>query len=680
LDLIFSHLKQYFQSAKDREILVYLWFFLLCILCFGILIPFLGFYWDDLPYLYQLHVFGTSGFPAYVAYDRPFSAWLFMITTGLFKFNPLGYHLFAFFLWFFGVILFYQILKEFWPEKKDFLIFASTIFAIYPGFLQQPIALIYCHHFSVLDIFLFSVLLMIKAARTEKVNLVLFIISILGSFQIFSIENFATLELIKPFLLWLIIEKVGIFHGIKLFKRVLLLWLPYLFIFIGFLVWRVYIFKFPTYEPGFFDAFSQNPGSTLLDLIRRIPVDFYTVTAGAWVKSFVLPRISSFGTSATVFFWVLVLFSFLFTFAVIGYYAKGFNSEKISGKNLLTISFIGILLFFLAGSIVWVLGLPLKIEFAWDRLTLAFIPSVAILMGGLLFSIKKIAIIRNFIFALLVALAVGSHFENGMRFKRDWENLQEMIWQLSWRIPALEKNTTLLTSETGLNYYSDNSLTSPVNLLYSDQKTNQLDYIVYFSDVRLGLGLKAFEKGLPIKQRYRSFYFSGNTSQMIAFKFNPPSCFQIMDRVYSNSITNPNLSDVQVREIRMTDLSLIQNQPQKSPPLYLFANDSENTWCYYFEKADLARQFGDFSQIAQLGDTALKYGLSPRSAAEWLPFLEGYSWMGQWEKVDYILNEIATAKGNFRSGICYTLTRIKNNNHFLYVEKIQEYLKGYNCE
>ena len=599
---------------------------------------------------------------------------------GYLKFNPLGYHIFAFFLWFFGVILFYKILKEIWPESKDFIFFASTIFAIYPGFLQQPIALIYSHHFIVLDIFLLSLLLMLKAVRTEKINIPLFLISILGSLQVFSIENFATLELIRPFFLWLILEKSGIYHGKKLLKRVLIFWLPYLIILIGFLVWRVYIFKFPTYEPGFFEAFSQSPYSTVLDLLKRIPADFFTVTLGAWINSFSFPKMSTFGISATVVLWSLVSSSFLTTLFVIGYFIKKSNQDKFFKKDLLGIFLIGILLFFLAGSIVWILGLPLEIKFAWDRMTLAFIPSAAILLGALLILIKRIGVFRNLIFALIVAFAIGSHFENGMRFKRDWENLQDMFWQLSWRIPDLEKNTTLLTSETGLNYYSDNSLTSPLNLTYSDQTTNRLDYILYFSDVRLGLGLKALEKGIPINQRYRSFYFSGNTSQMIAFKFSPPSCLQVMDRVYSNSITNPNLSDLQVKELRMTDLSLIHNESQKSPPAFLFANEAENSWCHYFEKADLARQLGDYSTIKELGDAAINNGLSPRSASEWLPFLEGYSWMGQWDKVDFILAKISSSNGNFQSGLCYSLRRIKGNNQFPYPEKIQGYLKGYNCQ
>ncbi len=131
------------------------------------------------------------------------------LTTAIFKFNPLGYHLFALILRFLSVVLFYKILKEIWPNKPDFAFFAASIFAVYPGFLQQPIALIYCHHFSVLNIFLFSIWLMIKAAKAGKINFFTYGLSVLGSLQMFSIENFATLELIRPFLLWMILDKNG---------------------------------------------------------------------------------------------------------------------------------------------------------------------------------------------------------------------------------------------------------------------------------------------------------------------------------------------------------------------------------------------------------------------------------------------------------------------------------------
>ena len=132
-----------------------------------------------------------------------------------------------------------------------------------------------------------------------------------------------------------------------------------------------------------------------------------------------------------------------------------------------------------------------------------------------------------------------------------------------------------------------------------------------------------------------------------------------MDRVFSNSITNPNLTELQTKELRLTNLDLIQTDPQNSPPPYLFGSAPEKTWCYYFEKADLARQNSNFSEVVLLGDEAINKGYSPRSASEWLPFLEGYAWVGQWDKVDFIINEITSSEGNFKQGMCYTLKKNK---------------------
>ena len=670
--------RDYFLNRKDCDFFTCIWLLLICILCYGILIPFLGFYWDDLPYLFQFHSFGLSGFPEFVSSDRPFSAWIFMLTTGLFKFNPLGYHLLAFFLRFVGVALFYQILKALWPNKKAFIFFASSIFAVYPGFLQQPIALIYCHHFSVLAIFLFSILLMIKVAKSEKVNGFVFGLSILGSFHMFSIENFAMLELIRPFILWLVLKKQSKNEKTSL-RKILLLWLPYITVFVIFLFWRIFVFEFPTYQPGFFEELKQDPSRSILDLFIRIPVDLYTTSVGAWIKSFTIPQISNFGRSATFLFWILITFSFVLAFAFTLIKSEDKMSQQDNNLGNSSLFLGGIILFLLAGSIIWGLGLPLDIKFAWDRMTLAFIPAIAILVGAFLDAPKRFRIFPNIFFALLISMAIGSHFENGMRFKRDWENVRQMQWQLSWRMPDLKPNTTLITSESGLNFYSDNSLTSPLNLMYSEQSSDQLEYFLYFSDVRLGLGLKKLEKDIPIFQKYRSFSFSGNTSDVIAYKFEPPSCLKIMDRIYSNSITNPNLSDLQTKELQLTNLDLIQTETQNTLPAYLFGSSPEETWCYYFEKADLARQNRNFSQVALLGDIAINKGYSPRSASEWLPFLEGYSWERRWDKVEYIINEIKSAEGNFKQGMCYTLKRISNDPLFPSFEKVQDYLERYNC-
>ena len=667
-----------FRIVQEPENIFYAWLFFLCIVCFGLLIPLLGFYWDDLPYIYHYHTFGPAGFPEYVSFDRPFSAWIFMLTTSLFGYHPIGYHLLALLLRFTSAILFSKIIKILWPENHFFRFFSSSLFLVYPGFLQQPIALIYNHHLSVLCLFLLSTKLMLDNILREKKSGLLFVISIFSSFHLFSIENFATLELIRPILIYILLRQKKDYE--HLLRRTFLYWLPYLVIFLVFLVWRIFIFRFPSYHPGFFEAFIQQPLTALNALFSRIPLDFYTSTFGAWMESMEIPTVSEFGRSATYLFWILIATGFALTFFFTVFMQHFHPSPKFSTKSHIIPILVGLTLFVLAGSIVWVLDLPLEIVFAWDRMTLAFIPATAVLFGAGLSLMDKLKPLRNMIFCLLISTAIGSNFQNGMAFKRDWESFGDFLWQLSWRIPDLQKNTAIIGSNIGFKFFSDTSLTPALNLVYREgEPSHQFDYLFYYTEVRLGLRIPEMEKNLPISQSQRSYYFDGNTSNVIAIRYKPPGCLHIMDNVYANSITNLNLSDLQVEEIRLSNLNRINPEPFHQPPQFLAGIEPQKSWCYFYQKADLARQFKQYDQIIKLGDDAVAGGFSPRIASEWLPFLEGYIWSGQWETARFISDQIYNAEGNYDGGLCYTIKRINAQPDFPYKKELSEFIKVYNC-
>jgi hypothetical protein len=63
----------------------------------------------------------------------------------------------------------------------------------------------------------------------------------------------------------------------------------------------------------------------------------------------------------------------------------------------------------------------------------------------------------------------------------------------------------------------------------------------------------------------------------------------------------------------------------------IFGKEPPHDWCYYFQKAGLARQFKDWSQISRLGDEAHKLGFGPNNPQEWLPFIDGYARAGRWQ-------------------------------------------------
>ena len=602
-----------------------------------------------------------------------------MLTTSLFKYNPLGYHLVVFSLRFVCIILFFHILKEIWPEKRNFIFFSSSLFAVYPGFLQQPIAYLYCHHFTAYALFLISIFLMIKAVKAEKFNYFLFGLSILGTAHIFILENFAILEFIRPFILWLIISKQTK-NDKALPKRTFLMWVPYAIVLVIFLVWRIFIFKFPTYHPVFFEEFKLAPFQSIFDLLRRIPKDFYTTTIGAWIKTFSIPQISTFGRSATFLFWVLTIFALVFS-SIFTFFRS--DNEKVQQKNTganFSLFLGGILLFFFAGTIVWVLGLPLDIAFSWDRLTLAFIPAVAILLGALLDLPKHFKILPNIIFVLLISTAVGGHFANGMRFKRDWEDFKNMQMQLSWRIPSLEKNTTLVTDELSLRYYSDNSLTAALNWMYSKEiRSYQLPYVIIFTKARMGGSLHSLDPGTRITQRYRTNFFRGSTDQLILFYHLPPGCVHIADP--DLDVFNPLLP----KEIRpyasLSRLDLIKKEENVNSVFFIQDQSANSSWCFYYQKASLAVQNQDWAEAARLGDIAFEGDDYPNDASERLPFIEAYAMQGDWEKAKNYSNKTIEVSELYRPMVCRLWERINstyNNDENSGSVEPQKYLSS-NC-
>jgi hypothetical protein len=75
-----------------------------------------------------------------------------------------------------------------------------------------------------------------------------------------------------------------------------------------------------------------------------------------------------------------------------------------------------------------------------------------------------------------------------------------------------------------------------------------------------------------------------------------------------------------------------QNTPQPyEMPTDIFG-EPQLDWCYYFEKADLARQFREWERIVQLWDEASAAGFQPQNGVEYLPFIEGFARQNDWQQ------------------------------------------------
>jgi hypothetical protein len=81
----------------------------------------------------------------------------------------------------------------------------------------------------------------------------------------------------------------------------------------------------------------------------------------------------------------------------------------------------------------------------------------------------------------------------------------------------------------------------------------------------------------------------------------------------------------------LSDLSLIVNEPRAQMPT-VYGPEPEHDFCYYFQKADLARQFKDWDLVVKYGESALSLSDHPFEPAEQFVFIEGYAHVGAWER------------------------------------------------
>ena len=183
---------------------------LVCIISYGTLVSKLGFYWDDWTIAYYIHFLGPSSFREAFAFDRPLLAWIYMLTTSLLGESPTHWQAFAVVTRWLACVAFWWALKGLWPHKTVQITAATLLFAVYPGFQQQFIAITYGNAFLVYAIFLVSLGAMVWAFRKPRWFWPFYLLSIgLMGYTLFTVEYFVGLELLRPVFLWMAMRTTG---------------------------------------------------------------------------------------------------------------------------------------------------------------------------------------------------------------------------------------------------------------------------------------------------------------------------------------------------------------------------------------------------------------------------------------------------------------------------------------
>ena len=627
------------------------------IIAYGLLLPVTGFYWDDWPFAWIAKFLGPAEFiPAFMPF-RPFLSPIFVLTTSLIPIHPLAWQIFALVIRFLIGVTAWWFLNQLIPNRKPLAFLGALLMLVFPGYSQHWVALTHINQELIPFLFyLLSFGFTFKALKTRKIihTILAVILQICG---LFPTEYFFGIEGIRFLLLMALFQGDLEERTTKAFR----VWLPYLFIWVLNAAWLYYYYKFGPYDSYEVTA-AQSPNLQIfltqaLDALWKAGIYIWTQVL---VLTFpALPAPASLLTLGLVAVSFALLTPILIRILVVnpGKDEPITSTDEISSRWLVVVGLFGILLGRLPSLSA---GLPLTLQSSYDRFMISMMIGSTLFVLGLVEWLIRDQRARIIILSALIALGMGQQFFNANIFRRDWQKQAEIYWQMAWRIPAMQKNTLLLTHQMPIDYETDLSFTAPINWMYApDYTRSDLPYMLLYTEKRVGgVTLPALIDGVYVFYPYRTVNFLSTTSNALVIYKPQNGCLRVLD---------PNRGDVEVysREPKMltdaiplSDPSRIITEPAQ-PAVPMFIPEPDHDWCYYFAHIELNNQTGDYQRSVAFGEEALALGFQPENPAEWLVVVEAYGMSGDMNTAQKISSLSLEADPKLLKGLCKVWEQIQ---------------------
>ena len=670
------------KQAFERSIP--LLFLLVTIIAYGLLLPLTGFYWDDWPFAWMAKFLGAQEFIPAFAGVRPFLGPIFFLTTSLIPPVPLYWQIFALLIRFIAVLSAWFALRQIWPRHQRQTLIASLLFLVFPGYSQHWVAFTHINQEWIPFIFyLLSFGFAARALRNQKyfISNTLYALLLLAA-GVFPTEYFVSIEPLRFLFIWVIVSESVNGLGQR-FVQTLKRWWPYLLIWMANGAWLAYFYTVGDYVSYEVEVVSEP--LTLANVFLTIGEAIWKAGFYIWVQILVLASRAITAPTTLVTFGLTTV-----AFVLIVFYLRKLDLSEADAR----IFAIPAILIGLAGILLgripsFAAGLPLTLQSSFDRFM------ISMMLGGSLFVVGLIELmirshrIKMYALALLIALGTGQQFFNANIFRRDWTKQQEIYWQLAWRIPALKPGTALLTHQLPIDYETDLSFTAPLNWMYApdykrsspvDESSN-LPYALIYTEKRLGgTALPSLDKNAKITLPIRRVSFHGSTSQVLVIYMPQNGCLRVLDPARGDEVTYENQSRFLVEAIPLSDLSniVVDTNQAANPP---FLPEPEHTWCYYFAKAELARQQGDWDQVLELMDEAGSLGYEPEDPFEKLIHIEAQALAGNMEAAQALSADAFKQENRIRKGLCELWKRVRraDSSSEEEITRVDQILSNFQC-
>jgi len=659
-------------------------FLLVTILAYGLLLPLTGFYWDDWPFAWMAKYLGPQEFVPAFAGVRPFLGPIFFATTSLIPPVPLYWQIFALIIRCLAVLSAWFALRQIWPHYHRQTLIVSLLFLVYPGYSQHWVAFTHINQEWIpLISYLLSFGFTARALRSKEkfISNTLYALLLLVA-GVFPTEYFVSIEPMRFLFVWVIVSEHVSGFGQR-FVEALKRWWPYFLIWLANAGWLVYFYAIGGYAS--YEVEVVNEPLTILHVFSTIGETIWKAGFYVWAQILVLASRALTAPTTLITFALII-----FTFASILFFLRNLDlSEGRSGGFAIPAILIGLAGILLGRIPSFAAGLPLTLQSSFDRFMISMMLGASLFVVGLIELLLRNSRIKLYLFAFLIALGVGQQFYNANIFRRDWTKQQEIFWQLAWRIPAMKPGTALLTHQLPIDYETDLSFTAPINWMYAPDyrrsspgdEWSDLPYALLYTEKRLGgTALPSLDKNAEITLSIRRVSFQGSTSQVLVIYMPQNGCLRVLDPARGDEATYGRQSRFLVDAIPLSDLSNIivdTNQTAELP----FLAEPEHTWCYYFAKAELARQQGDWDQVIDLLEEARSLGYEPEDPFEWLTYVEAQALTGNFEGAEKTSHDAFEQGDRIRRGLCELWKRLQTADPVAGKEAkyINQILSEYQC-
>jgi hypothetical protein len=648
-------IREFFQRHQQKlsnntSQLIFL--FLISLISHGLFIPWMGLYGDDWSLLWLSYRTGSASM--FFLDNRFLFPYIYSFFSSFLDPSIWQWHILFFLIRFFSVVNLWILLRTLWPNKKQVRIWVSLLFALYPGSLiiYQPITFwtVYLQ-FSILLISLWT---MLAALNTKKnIRWLYFFLSICTTYlNLVLLEYLYFLELLRiPILItYLYNKKLGLK---ELIKKTFLIGLPYLVVFAAVSLNRA---RYHTVATSYYNVdlgnYLSNPIETIQFFTRHMIADGFRSGILAWVQPLVSPELYRYSGQKSILvlaFIASVTALLIYLFSYIGF------RKNVPRKEGVSAVFLGAVGLILAGVPFWIGNLPIEIGAAnYSRFSIPAALGSAFLLYGTATLLFKKRLLSNLMLSVLCGCAVMLNLLAGNFFRNEWELQNRFFWQLAWRMPAVDPGTTFFSNELPFWTIGENSISAALNWIYMDDNLpiDHIGHYFYYDEKRF-MDVFPQEKGIDFTSNHLVGTFSGNSSDVITFWYQPPACLHIINTTWDQY--NPDIPAYLRGMAEKYPNNYIQLKGNSEATLRndpIFSDEDRNTFCYFYQKTSLAAENANWDEVVELWDTIPSEIKTTRSTSELFPFIQGLAHKNRYIEAFSLSQEILELSKAYEPMVC----------------------------